>query len=215
MRMDRAEFRKRWDERFHSMGTAESRGSVFDQVMAAYTDPSRHYHSLDHIAECLYEFDTVRAQASDPTALEAAIWFHDVVYDGRRNDNEEQSAKVADAALEELGASPLLRERVRQLILLTRHDRSPDSEDGKLIVDIDLASLAVPPGEFDHNTQLIRQEYPHVSEEKFREGRCDLLKRILKRPRIYFTATFFNRSERAARENLERALVRLGKGQAG
>ena len=66
-----------------------------------------------------------------------------------------------------------LRERVRQLILLTRHDRPPDSEDGKLIVDIDLASLAVPPGEFDHNTQLIRQEYPHVSEDKFRQGRCD------------------------------------------
>ena len=213
MRMERAEFRKRWEERFGGMGTAQSRAEVFDQLIAAYTAPSRHYHSLDHIAECLYEFDTVRAQAADPTAVEAAIWFHDVVYDGRRADNEEQSANIADAALEKLGAAMKLRERVRQLILLTRHDRAPDSEDGKLIVDIDLASLAVPAREFDHNTQLIRQEYPHISEEKFREGRCALLLRFLRRPRIYFTATFFNRSEQAARENLERALVRLGKGR--
>ena len=84
-----------------------------------------------------------------------------------------------------------------------------------MIVDIDLASLAVPPREFDRNTQLIRQEYPHVSEETFRRGRCDLLKRFLKRPQIYFTATFFNRSERSARENLERAVAKLGEGLAG
>ena len=65
------------------------------------------------------------AQAADPTALEAAIWFHDVVYDGRRTDNEEQSANIADAALEKLDAPMTLRERARQLILLTRHDRRP------------------------------------------------------------------------------------------
>ena len=42
-----------------------------------------------------------------------------------------------------------------------------------------------------------------------------LLKRILQASADLFHATFFDRSEQAARENLERALIRLGKGQAG
>lgn len=215
MRIDSGAFRRRWDALWPGLSAQEVSDAVFDELLTAYTDSSRHYHSLDHIAECLREFDAVRAQAADPKALEIAIWFHDVVYDGRRQDNEEQSAKYADVALQRLGGSAELRQRVKHLILLTRHDREPDSDDGRLIVDIDLASLALPPDLFDRNTQLIREEYPHVSEENFRKGRCDLLERFLKRPRIYFTSTFFNRSEQSARQNLERALARLAKGQPG
>jgi predicted metal-dependent HD superfamily phosphohydrolase len=215
MRMDSGELWKRWSDLSPALGTRAVRRAVFDQLINAYTDPSRHYHSLDHITECLHEFDAVRSQATDPAAVETAIWFHDVVYDGRRQDNEEESAKFADLALQKLGAAPDFRREVRHLILLTRHDREPDSEDGRLMVDIDLASLALPPGQFDRNTELIRQEYPHVPEETFRKGRCDLLKRFLDRPRIYFTSTYFNRSEQSARQNLERALARLSSGQAG
>jgi predicted metal-dependent HD superfamily phosphohydrolase len=215
MRADLGELRKRWERLLPELASVDARQLAFNQLVAAYTDPSRHYHSLEHIAECLHEFDLVQSQASDPVALEAAIWFHDAVYDGRRQDNEEQSARFADSTLAKLGALAEFRQRVKQLILLTRHDREPDSEDGRLIVDIDLASLALPPAEFDRNTQLIREEYPHVSEESFRKGRCDLLQRFLQRPRIYFTSTFFNRSEQSARQNLERALARLCKGQAG
>jgi predicted metal-dependent HD superfamily phosphohydrolase len=217
MRADLGQLRERWDRLCRAVAATPSSSpsrDVFDRLLAAYTAPDRHYHDLGHIDECLRELDSVRELARDATAVEAAIWFHDVVYEGRRKDNEERSADLAEGELERLDASDAFRTEVRRLILLTRHDAAPaaDDIDGQLIVDIDLSSLARLPEEFDANTRLIRQEYPHVPDEAFRRGRRDLLASFLARPRIYYTDTFFTRYESAARANLERALARLGEG---
>lgn len=182
------------------------RDQVFDELVAAYTAPDRHYHDICHIADCLDEFDGVRHLAHNPHAIEIAIWFHDVVYDGRRSDNEERSAEAAAAALRRLRASEPFMAEVKQLILFTRHDTEPPTADGKLMVDIDLAPLALAPERFDENTRRIRSEYPHVPEEMFLRGRNEILRGLLRRPRIYYTDTFFDRYEMRARQNLKRAV---------
>ena len=215
MRADLGQLRERWDRLCRGWGAPPaSARDVFEKLVAAYTGRDRHYHDIGHIDECLREFDAVRDLSRDPVAVEAAIWFHDVIYDGRRKDNEELSADLADADLKRLGAPEVLRPEVRRLILLTRHDGAPapDDVDGQLIVDIDLASLARPPAVFDANTRLIRREYPHVPDDAFNRGRRDLLGSFLARPRIYYTDTFFTRYEPAARANLERAVARWGDG---
>lgn len=196
---------QRWDAQWPTTA-AQTRREVFQQLIAAYTSRDRHYHDLRHIADCLREFDSVKHLAHDPHAIEVAIWFHDVVYDGARQDNEERSAEIADEALQRLGASTALRRDVEALILFTRHDRDPDTSDGKLIVDIDLASLGRSAEVFDANGRAIRQEYANVPEEDFRKGRASLLGMFLSRPRIYMTDEFFNRYEQQARQNLQRSL---------
>jgi len=202
-----AKLEQRWASLCHGLGTEEARADVFDQLYAAYTAADRHYHDIRHIEHCLREFDSVRALAQEPRALELAIWFHDVIYDGRRQDNEEKSADFAEVHLRELGADAELRRDVRELILLTRHDRTPPTVDGKLMVDIDLSSLGIAPEAFDANGDAIRREYPHVSDADFCRGRADLLGRFLERPRIYYTDFFRERYERAARANLCRTLA--------
>jgi predicted metal-dependent HD superfamily phosphohydrolase len=182
------------------------RDDVYGELLSAYTAPDRHYHDIRHIAHCLSEFDGVRHLAHNPQALEVAIWFHDVVYDGRQKDNEEQSAEVAAAALRKLGASDAFIDEVQQLILFTRHDVEPTTADGKLMADIDLASLALAPDRFDENSRHIRSEYLHIPEAAFLRGRNDMLGGLLKRPRIYYTDVFHDRYEGQARENLERAV---------
>jgi predicted metal-dependent HD superfamily phosphohydrolase len=182
------------------------RDDVFGELVSAYTAPDRHYHDIRHIAHCLSELDGVRHLAHNPQALEVAIWFHDVVYDGRQKDNEEQSAQVTAAALRKLGASEAFIDEVQQLILFTRHDVEPTTSDGKLMADIDLASLALAPERFDENSRRIRSEYLHVPEDLFLRGRNDMLGGLLKRPRIYYTDAFHDRYEGQARENLERAV---------
>jgi predicted metal-dependent HD superfamily phosphohydrolase len=182
------------------------RDDIYAELVSAYTAPDRHYHDIRHIADCLKEFDGVRHLARNPDALQIAIWFHDVVYDGRRQDNEEQSAEVAADALRRLGAAESFIEEVQQLILFTRHDVEPITDDGKLMADIDLASLALAPDRFDENSRRIRSEYLHVAEDAFLRGRNDMLGGLLKRPRIYYTDVFHERYEDQARENLERVV---------
>ena len=188
------------------IGAPMLRDDIYRELVSAYTGPDRHYHDIRHIADCLREFDGVRHLAHNPDALQVAIWFHDVVYDGRRMDNEEQSAEVAADALQRLGASDAFIEQVQQLILFTRHNTEPDTPDGKLMVDIDLTSLAFAPDRFDENSRRIRSEYLHVPDETFVRNRNDMLGGLLKRPRIYYTDVFYDRCEGQARENLERVV---------
>src|ERR1700682_6124326 len=69
--------------------------AVRAELAQTYQAPDRHYHDLRHI-EALLRLARDHAEAlSDRDAVEAAIWFHDAIYDTRRNDNEARSAEVA------------------------------------------------------------------------------------------------------------------------
>ena len=209
MNHDLVKLHSRWDALFHGLATSGIRHREFEQLVRHYREPHRGYHNLDHIAECLREFDGVRHLAPDADAIEAAIWFHDVIYDPRGSDNEGESADFADASLARLGAPERLREEVRRLTLLTRHDRPPTDLPGQLMVDTDLASLGAPPEVFDRNGANIRREFAHVDDAAYRKSRAQILRRFASRPRLYLTDLFFNRFESPARENLRRAIRAL------
>jgi predicted metal-dependent HD superfamily phosphohydrolase len=68
------------------------------ELARAYQAPDRHYHDLRHIEALLSLARNHRAALDDHEAVEAAIWFHDAVYDARRSDNEEESAKLGAGA---------------------------------------------------------------------------------------------------------------------
>ena len=106
----------------------------------------------------------------------------------------------------DLGLPAATIEAGRRLIMATTHKGEPADHLEAIIRDVDLASLAAEPAVFDANTRAIRQEYAWASDEKWRAGRAAFFRDMLARPRIYFTLAFQDRFERAARENLRRAL---------
>ncbi|EKF38376.1 hypothetical protein MOQ_001416 [Trypanosoma cruzi marinkellei] len=71
-------------------------------IVARYTEPQRHYHTMAHLEEmlsCLARFQSeapvahrLPAEGTRRLVVELAILFHDAVYDPRRSDNEERSA---------------------------------------------------------------------------------------------------------------------------
>ena len=179
------------------------------QLVAMYQDPIRLYHNLAHIRHCLNEFDSARQHSEHPDALEAAIWFHDAVYDSTRTDNEQRSADLARDVLRACGADAAFANEVADLIMVTLHDRPPRSRDGQLLADIDLSGLGQPPAGFDRDGDAIRNEYRHVPDPIFNAARVAMLRRFLDRPHIYYTAVFQDRYELTARANLQRSLRKL------
>lgn len=171
------------------------REDVVELLKARYAEPHRKYHTLEHIEHCLREFDP--RQAREPEAVEAAIWFHDAVYDTRRHDNEEKSAELLLSLLPEA-------KRAAELVLVTKHHRA-STPDETLLVDIDLAILGQPAERFDRYEREIREEYAWVPEAIFREKRGQILQGFLDRPFIYGTEFFRATYEAAARANLLRS----------
>lgn len=202
---------ERWQHLWLGLGTTRARVPSLDALLAAYAVPARAYHNLRHIEECLRELDQARSWAERPDEVELAIWFHDAVYDPRRGDNEERSAEMAVDWIEAAGLSGLLGERVRQLVLATRHKDLPEGADARLLMDVDLSILGQPPAVFDEYERGIRLEYAHVDEKTFRHGRAKILRRFLAGP-IYQTDFLRTRYQTQARENLARSVAALETG---
>jgi len=187
------------------------------ELRAAYAAPERHYHGLRHIEALLGLAERHADAIADRDAVEAAIWFHDAIYDTRRRDNEERSAELATARLAGT-AAPERIARIAAMIRATAGHAVPAfadaaaAQDCALFLDMDLAILGSAPAAFDAYEQAVRREYDWVSEPRWIAGRRAVLAGFLARPAIYATAAFRTTHEAAARRNLAEAMVRLDRG---
>ena len=63
--------------------------AVLDELVRAYSEPHRHYHTIEHVASLLRLLDEHGRGVNDRNAVALAILFHDVVYDPARHDNDQ------------------------------------------------------------------------------------------------------------------------------
>jgi predicted metal-dependent HD superfamily phosphohydrolase len=199
-----------WRRLWGELGAREINGGLFNQLVAAYSERHRHYHTLQHLRECLAHCDAAGTLARRPAEVELALWFHDAVYDSQRDDNEERSADWAERSVLAAGCDPAGAARVRALVLATKGHIAPAEDiDTQLLVDIDLAILGTSPQRFDEYERQIRAEYAHVPQDAYRAGRSRVLQDFLDRPRIYVTAAYHDALEQPARANIGRTLAGL------
>jgi len=130
---------QQWRDFWHRLDAWGDATPRWQELHAAYTQSWRAYHNLEHIGHCLAEFASAQHLAQNANAVEAAIWFHDAVYDPQAKDNEERSADLAGNFLSHAGQPNEFCDSVRALILATKHDTTPSSTDSRLLTDIDLA----------------------------------------------------------------------------
>lgn len=177
-----------------------------EDLIAAYAAPNRHYHNLTHIEDCLDGLARVDGlSAVERAILEAAIWWHDVVYDPTRSDNEELSAQLAE---QHVGAEIALE--VGRLIRLTKtHHVEPSDKLGAILISIDLSILGAEPSRYDAYAAAIRKEFAHVPDAAYRAGRSDVLRRFAAKPVIFPDATLAKAFDQKARDNLARELATL------
>ena len=198
--------RANWSSAWHALGVASPGGALCDELQRRYAEPQRHYHTMQHLGECLAWFEREKALAEHPGEVALALWFHDAIYDVHAHDNEARSADWAREALLDAGADGDAAGRVHALVMATRHDAVPEGRDAELLIDIDLSILGAERARFDEYERQVQAEYAFVPDEVRLPRRRTILQRFLDRKAIYATARMHALLEAQARANLKRSI---------
>lgn len=201
-------FRRVWIQ----LAAAGDSEVIARDLLTRWSEPHRYYHNLNHLDSCIAGLDAHRGMADDGPSIEAALWFHDAVYDPRAPDNEIRSAALAGEVLKRANVSPGRVDRIEKLILATRTHESDGSADTALLLDLDLAILGASPESYTRYAEAIRQEYAWVAEAEYRHKRVAVLERFLNRTALFLTPAFHQRYETQARQNLAAEIASLAAG---
>jgi predicted metal-dependent HD superfamily phosphohydrolase len=185
-------------------------------LLTRWAEPTRRYHTTTHLVEMFWALEEMEEgrEINDRQCSVArlAAWFHDAIYDPASSpgSNEADSAALARKTLRRLGLRDRDIDAVDRLIRLTaRHDADAAEPLDAAFHDADLWILSAAQERFDAYCEQVRQEYEHVPDTEYRNGRAAILAPLLHRDRIYRTSHALHEWERPARINLGRELTRL------
>jgi predicted metal-dependent HD superfamily phosphohydrolase len=176
-----------------------------------YSHRERAYHNLEHIRNVIawVAFLLNDQHPKIQTAAMLAAWFHDVIYETTKSDNEEKSVRMMKRAAIELALPTALVEKAFRLILLTKSHKPPKSTAASAFMDADLAILGSPPSVYKRYVRSVRIEYAWVEPAAFREGRTKVLRAFLNRRQIYQTEIARRMLEQSARRNIKWELTTI------
>jgi predicted metal-dependent HD superfamily phosphohydrolase len=198
-----------WRDFCRRLGAIAGVEAAFAALESIYRQPARVYHTLDHAFRCVAELRALPDAPPQALELEAALWYHDAIYDTHAQDNEERSAAWARTELGQLGADDGLLDQVSRLIIATKHTQPPGDLAEAMICDLDLAILGQERATVLDFERAIREEYRWVPVEIYRERRGAFLKDLLARETIYHTPVLQERYEQPARDNLNALISAL------
>jgi predicted metal-dependent HD superfamily phosphohydrolase len=179
-------------------------------IASRYSEKHRAYHNLSHVNAVLDKAQNLRGKFADLVSVQLAIWFHDLIYDPKRFDNEIESAKLATEFLDKLEVPKEKIKKVEQLILATqKHDPADLDFDGQLFLDLDLSILGQKAEVYQNYSSAIRKEYSFVPWFLYKRARRKILENFLEREFIYFTDEIRQTYESNARLNIQREIKEL------
>jgi len=178
--------------------------NLWIEIKTSYSDPNRYYHTLKHLEYIYTSLENIEIDS----VIEFSIFYHDIIYDVKKNNNEEKSAFLAKKRLAELNVSQKIQNEVFELILKTKTHQTTSQKDS-LFLDADLTILASPKKIYQNYIYNIRKEYTLYSDKVYNNGRKEVLKFFLKQERLYSSDYFHRRYEKIARKNLESELKSL------
>jgi len=175
---------------------------MYNVLTREYEEPiaegtPRKWHDFEHIREGVKALVDVESSFKGNMNHVLLAWFnHDRVYKAVSNiDNEKSSAVLCYNDLMDAGWTSVQASRISELILFTKHNSPPPPEDleANLLVDVDLQRFGV--DDFDAYMKLVegvRAEYSMYTDEQWRKGRADFLKKFLemKKGKIFLSPQF-------------------------
>jgi predicted metal-dependent HD superfamily phosphohydrolase len=182
---------------------------LWDEIEKQYAGKKRYYHNLSHLESLMNELILVRPLIQHWDDVMFSLFYHDIVYNPLKRDNEERSAALARERLLEINIPTDARDRIYQHIVATRSHALSSDPDTNLFTDADLSILGYDADTYTEYTQQIRKEYLIYPDLIYKPGRKKVLNHFLAMPRLFKTDHFFKKYERQARENLAAELKTL------
>lgn len=179
---------------------------LWNEIELNYSSKKRYYHTLKHLEDLLIQMLNVKEHIHNWESVLFTLYYHDIIYNSKRSDNEELSAEFAEQRLNQLNVQSETNERCKQQILATKsHVISKDS-DTNYFTDADLSILGRSWEEYSFYFKNVRKEYSIYPDFVYNPGRKKVLIHFLAMERIFKTDFFNEKFEKQARENLKREM---------
>jgi len=183
--------------------------SFWQEIILQYGGAGRFYHTLVHLEHIYGQVLPLKPDIEDWDTLLFTLFYHDIIYNALRKDNEEKSAEIAEAHLSALGYPPERISRCKAQIIATKSHVESSEQDTNLFLDADLSILGQEFSIYKTYTQQIRKEYAMYPDLLYRPGRKKVLQHFLGMDSIFKTRYFQEKYEASAKKNLQAELAQL------
>lgn len=179
------------------------------EVEENYSNKKRYYHTLQHLHHLLIQLIEVKNEMQNWETSLFTLYYHDIIYNSLKSDNEEKSAELAEKRMSQIEVSIDKIELCKKQILATKsHVRSAEN-DTNYFTDADLSVLGQPWDIYTMYYKNVRKEYSIYPSLVYNSGRKKVLNHFLSMNRIFKTDFFYNKFETQAKQNLQKELELL------
>ncbi len=172
------------------------------EIETAYTNKKRYYHNLTHLQEIHQHLLPVKKEIKNWNCILFSIFYHDIVYQTTKQNNEEKSAQLAKKRLQEINVSEDIQDLCFAQILATKQHAFSTDADTNYFTDADLAILGQNEETYLQYAKQIRKEYSIYPDFMYKPGRKKVLQHFLQMETIFKTVYFQNKFEAQAKHNL-------------
>jgi predicted metal-dependent HD superfamily phosphohydrolase len=185
------------------------KNKLWTEIEKNYSSKKRHYHTLQHLDNLLSQLTEVKSEIQNWETTLFTLFYHDIIYNSIKSDNEEKSAGLAEKRMTQISVSNYEIELCKKQILATKsHIKSIDS-DTNYFTDADLSILGQNWETYLLYCKNVRKEYSIYPAIVYNPGRKKVLNHFLSMDRIFKTDFFYNKFETQAKQNLQQEIESL------
>ena len=99
------------------------------EIEENYSGKKRYYHTLAHLENLLVQLLEVKEEIQNWEVVLFTLFYHDVIYNALKSDNEEKSAELAKQRMQQLSVSNVMIEECVEQILATKSHAESNNSD--------------------------------------------------------------------------------------
>jgi predicted metal-dependent HD superfamily phosphohydrolase len=183
---------------------------LWEEIEKNYNHKKRHYHTLSHLDNLLAQLTEAKDKIESWETVLFTMFYHDIVYNTLKSDNEEKSAELAQKRMTQISVPNHIIHHCKTQILATKNHFASPEWDTNYFTDADLSILGQSLENYIAYSKNVRKEYSIYPDLIYNPGRKKVLEHFIKMERIYKTDYFYNKFESQAKLNLQFELEHFG-----